>query len=137
MGVRQEADAILTRAKQAIASALNNEIAQIAKDNIQFRVESNVYPEYSPTMYERRMREGGLADTNLYQASVDEGSLTLTVRDDRHEVGVVESGEGYTWEDSDIYDMQPFPRPYFQDAENDVVLDGEAEAVLINKMLGI
>lgn len=132
MSIRAEADALMVLLDNAINSALSGPIAEIAKNDIQFRVNSNVYPLYTPLQYVRRGENGGLADTDMYVVNVDDGSHTLTVTDDRHEVGVVESGTGYTWEDSPIYRMQPYPRPYFDLAEEDVALDGEAETALID-----
>lgn len=137
MSLRDEANQILSMLDDTINAALAGPITEIAKNDIQFRVESDVYPLYTPMLYQRRGRSGGIADTSMYEASVDDATHTLTVRDDRPEVGIVESGTGYTWEESAIYHMQPFPRPYFDLAEEDVVLDGEAETALIDAITRI
>ena len=50
---------------------------------------------------------------------VDASGLTITVENTRTEpyvFDIVESGTGYTWDKSEIYRMQPFPRPYTQQA---------------------
>ena len=131
MSLSSEAEAILQRADLAINTALETDIAQIADECIQFRVQSNVYAKYEPTEYERRGTVGGIADPFMYSHSLDPASHTLTISDERREVGVVESGVGYTWTHSEIYKQQPFPRPYFMQAQEDVYADGEAAAALV------
>ena len=76
--------------------------------------QSNVYGAYSPTMYHRRHT---MDNPESYR--VDASGLTITVENTRTEpyvFDIVESGTGYTWEKSEIYRMQPFPRPYTQHA---------------------
>lgn len=137
MSLASEFAQIMQKAELAVNNCLATDISEIAGECIQFRVEHNVYTAYTPTMYKRRKRNGGIADPFMYSYSVDGGSHTLTVTDNRHEVGVVESGVGYTWEDSRIYGMQPFPRPYFKQAEEDVYSDGEAAAALVRAIQSI
>lgn len=131
MFTSNETEGIINRLNDAITECLEGDISQIAGECIQYRVEHDVYPLYSPTQYERRMRNGGIADPFMYSYNVDPSTQTLRVSDNRREVGVVESGIGYQWEDSQIYAMQPYPRPYFNKAEQDIIADGEAEAALI------
>lgn len=123
MSVLSEGMAIVNRAKSLVNQALAGEIAEMAKNEIAYMVETAVYPAYSPTEYKRRGTGGGLADKSLYE--VTNGDMTLTVSDNRREVGVVESGIGYQWENSQIYKMQPFPRPYFEQAEQNTAEDAE------------
>lgn len=123
MSIVSEGTAIVNQAKALVNQALAGEIADMAKNEISYMVQAAVYPAYSPTEYERRGMEGGLADTSKYQVTTDD--LSLTVSDNRHEVGVVESGVGYTWQHSRIYKMQPFPRPYFEQAEQNTATDAE------------
>lgn len=140
MSLTSEFAQIMQKAELAVNNCLETDIAQIAGECIQFRVEHNVYTAYTPygkDKYIRRKRNGGIADPLMYSYSVDGGNHTLTVTDNRHEVGVVESGVGYTWEDSRIYGMQPFPRPYFKQAEEDVYSDGEAAAALVRAIQSI
>lgn len=126
-----ETEGIINDLNKAIAACLEGDISQIAGECIQYRVENDVYPLYSPTQYKRRKRNGGIADPFMYSYNVDHSTNTLRVSDNRREVGVVESGVGYQWVYSHIYAMQPYPRPYFNKAEQDIVSDGEAEAALI------
>ena len=126
-----ETEGIINDLNKAIVACLEGDISQIAGECIQYRVENYVYPLYEPEEYVRRERKGGIADPSMYSYNVDPSTNTLRVSDNRREVGVVESGIGYQWEESDIYAMQPYPRPYFNKAEQDIVADGEAEAALI------
>lgn len=140
MSLTSEFAQIMQKAENAVNQCLATDIAQIAGECIQFRVENDVYPKYTPSgkeKYQRRKRNGGIADPFMYSYNVDTASHTLTVIDNRHEVGVVESGEGYTWESSRIFAMQPFPRPYFQQAQEDVYEDGEAAAALVRAVMNL
>ena len=128
---KSETEGIINDLNKSIVACLEGDISQIAGECIQYRVEHDVYPLYSPTKYGRRKRNGGLADPFMYSYNVDPSTNTLRVSDNRREVGVVESGTGYQWEESQIYAMQPYPRPYFSKADQDIVADGEAEAALI------
>lgn len=130
MDLKTEFEAIMSELKQAINGCLEGEISAIAGECIRSRVDSDVYPMYSPTQYIRRKGNGGIADPLMYVYNVDTSSHTLTVGDNRPEVSVVESGVGYTWEDSMIYRMQPYPRPYFPKADEDIQTNGEADAAL-------
>lgn len=137
MSLLSEMQEIMTKVDKAVNRCLETDISQIADECIQFRVESNVYSKYQPSEYERRGESGGIADPFMYSHNVDGASHTLTVIDNRHEVGVVESGTGYTWENSRIFGMQPFPRPYFADAQEDIYTDGEAHAALVRAIANI
>jgi hypothetical protein len=128
---KSETEGIINDLNKAIVACLEVDISQIAGECIQYRVEEDVYPLYTPTQYERRKRNGGIADPFMYSYNVDPSTQTLRVSDNRREVGVVESGVGYQWTESAIYAMQPYPRPYFNKAEQDIIADGEAEAALI------
>lgn len=131
MSLLNEMQELMLRVDNAVNECLATDISNIADECIQFRVQSNVYDKYQPSEYERRGANGGIADPFMYSHNVDTATHTLTVVDNRHEVGVVESGMGYTWTNSRIFGMQPFPRPYFADAQEDVYADGEAHAALI------
>lgn len=119
----EEANALMDRANELISVSMNEEITEMAKYLLSQSVKENVYPLYSPTQYNRRMDEGGLSDVRTYEATADDSTGDLheiQIADNRYEVGVVESGEGYTWKRSMIYQMQPYPRPYFSPADEKV-----------------
>lgn len=134
MSLVSEMQEIMDKVDKAVNLCLATDISKIADECIQFRVKSNVYDQYQPSEYERREKKGGIADPRMYSHNIDPITHTLTVIDERHEVGVVESGTGYTWEKSRIFKMQPFPRPYFADAQEDVYTDGEAHAAIVRAM---
>lgn len=124
--LRQEADEILNRANQAIQGAMNAQIAEGAKGILSAEVKRSVYPLYDPTQYVRRMDSGGLSDRDVYEVTEDGNAgdaHEIVIADNRPEVGVVESGTGYTWTYSVIYQMQPFPRPYFLLADARIEVD--------------
>lgn len=102
-------------------------------------VKENVYPAYSPTQYQRREDAGGLSDVDNY--TVEEGKLSLTLINETTGNGrysntqgwdpgpitdIIENGSGYHWTRSGIYQMQPYPRPFMEQA-----LDTFADVYLI------
>ena len=73
---------------------------------------SDVYGQYFPTMFHRQYL---LSQPGNYEVS--SGGMTMTVENTAMSEEVfnrIESGSGYTWRGSQIYQMQPFPRPYSQ-----------------------
>lgn len=138
MTLTQEANALMVEVADAVDVVLYNAMAETAKNFISARVYQNVYNVYTPhgkKKYKRRMDNGGLSDTKKYQIDVDRSTHTLTVSDHRPEVEVVESGYGYTWLDADETHIQKFPaqdrpRPYFDDAENDLESDEMVDVIL-------
>lgn len=97
--------------KQA-QKALKNEVAEEVKRTLKENIIDEVYDKYTPTEYERT---GGLYQDRNIEAIVN--GNTLSVRSTRTERGrdiaqIIESGIGYEWKDSRIYNMQPYPRPF-------------------------
>lgn len=99
--------------------ATSQDVLDMAKQEISHAAHAFVYPEYDPTVYKRRKNAGGLSDVNQYDEMVSIGKnwAEIHISDFRREAGVVERGVGYTWRNSLIYMLQPFPRPYFSRAE--------------------
>lgn len=93
-----------------------------------FAAYEHVYPLYSPTEYQRRLSGGGLGDPQNYE--VVPGELQLTLINNTTGNGgqpgeswtsgfindIIESGSGYGWRHSEIYQDQPYPRPFMQNA---------------------
>lgn len=129
-----DANEILNKVEARVHAALLNDCAPVVQQAIRESVYQNVYPLYSPSLYVRRMDEGGLTDVSRYDVYLDPATHTLTVADDRHEVGVVERGIGYTWEESRIYRYQPYPRPYFAPAEEAISASGVLDSLLQNAL---
>ena len=129
-GFMDEANAMLEKIADRIDATLLTTIAQTVSAQVSASVYKNVYPLYQPSQYVRRETAGGLPDASMYDVYLDPETHTLTVEDTRHEVGVVESGMGYDWEGSRIFKLQPFPRPYFQPAENELMASGELDQIM-------
>lgn len=129
--VMQDAEAILKKAQDIIGREMqwSHFPFQHMVKVVQKKIQSNVYDKYEPTQYKRRKKNGGLQDT--FQAhEIADGIDTIGIVDNRHETIVVESGEGYTWTNSRIYAMQPFPRPFYEAAEDELIADGQIENYL-------
>lgn len=140
MSLFDEANALINKMNAAISDCVNNEVREIAEGFIVERTVSNVYTQYIPTQYIRRMSAGGLQDKNMWKFEPDGSSTdlhTIKIRDDRREVGIVESGVGYKWRNSDIAKMEPYPRPYFQDAENDTATSSETVNALLSALKSV
>ena len=120
-GIQQQVDKILEKADKSINQVLNSVGQDEMKASMQKAVEMNVYGTYTPTVYQRRGRAGGLADPGRYVFKPARGkNHTVTLIDRRHESGVVESGTGYTFGPAG-HKHHPemwWPRPYSSDAEN-------------------
>lgn len=119
-----EANNMLSRIADSVDKTLLTTVSDAVCQSISESVYRNVYPLYTPSEYVRRGENGGLPDASQYDISLDPATHTLTVSDDRHEVAVVQSGMGYSWTESRIFRMQPYPRPYFPQAEAKLVSSG-------------
>lgn len=117
---------------EKINSALRNEVADTARDTMQEHVMSDVYDKYTPSQY---VRTGDLYKDIVTQM-VDDNTVSIenVTRDEetgRLVAPIVESGVGYTWKDSRIYNMQPFERPFVENTAKDLA-DGKAKIALAN-----
>lgn len=96
------------------------------QEHMAFSAFENVYPYYSPAGYDRRYANGGLGDPKNYE--VIPAKLMLTVINNTTGNGdqpgeswtsgpindIIENGVGYGWKHSEIYQSQPYPRPFMQ-----------------------
>ena len=102
---------------EAIADALDNEVAEEVKRTESEVIDRVVYQDYAPSMYVRRAN-GGLGDTSNMEHEITDGylvvrNLTPPNQDYRHNrlnspyiASAVEHGERYDfWSDS-------YPRPF-------------------------
>lgn len=118
---------------EAINDALEKEVLDEAKTVMKEEIQERVYDAYTPTKYKRRMQNGGLLDDKNIKHQVLTGSHTLYVRnvtDNGFTVETVETGKGYTWKNSAIY-QNPFPRPFHKPAEEELINSGRAKRALI------
>lgn len=95
-----------------INNALQNEVEKVVRQTLKENIIIEVYDKYNPTQYQRT---GGLYQDENIQTT--RGVNEIIVRSIREEEGrdiaeIIETGVGYTWTSSTIYNMQPFPRPF-------------------------
>lgn len=133
-GIEKEIQEFETILSAAIDNAMQNEVLDEVKDAMQLAIQERVYDAYQPSMYVRRgdgmeRGTGALTDPDVMEHSYNNGTHTLVVRDmakggdpkrpDRAEqllAPIIESGEGYTWERSEIAQSKA-PRPFHEAAE--------------------
>jgi hypothetical protein len=106
---------------QKIKKSLSNEVADVARDTMSKHVMSDVYQAYEPTQYQRT----GDLYKDISTAMKNDNTLEIENIARDEETGrliapVVESGEGYEWEKSRIYQMQPFPRPFVENTAKEL-----------------
>ena len=143
MGI--EADIALFNEKLDIAVALTmqNEVFEEARACILTAVFPDVYEKYTPhgkNPYERRYDNGGLSDyqnIELVASGTTGSGYEIEVRDMAEGIDgegpidqVIETGVGYSWTESDIYKKQPYPRPFYADAEKMMINNGLFENAL-------
>jgi hypothetical protein len=106
---------------EKIRKSLANEVADVARDTMSDHVKSDVYDVYEPSQYERT--------GDLYKdiSTTMKNDNTLIVKNESRDeesgrliAPVVEYGVGYEWEESRIYNMQPFPRPFVENTAKEL-----------------
>jgi hypothetical protein len=117
---------------QKIKKSLSNEVADVARDTMSKHVMSDVYQAYEPTQYQRT---GDLyKDISTTMKNDNTLEIENVARDEesgRLIAPVVESGEGYEWKKSRIYQMQPFPRPFVENTAKELE-SGLAKQALVD-----
>ncbi len=99
----------------------SSEAEQKLKETMSRFAMSDVYGQYFPTMYSRQYR---LSTPGNYTVSASADSITVENVNISDEIfNVIEGGSGYRWKGSQIYKMEPFPRPYTQHAIDSFVDD--------------
>lgn len=111
-----------------------------------------VYKGYTPKMYKRRKEAGGIADPANYEVTRKDLTLTVTNEttgnsmydqtdgwDPGYITDIIESGSGYHWRGSEIYQNQPWPRPFMEETGDrffDTVLAPTLDAVISDYLGG-
>lgn len=116
-----------------IKTAMKTSVSDVALDTLNKHVVEDVYSAYTPQGKNPYQRTYQLLE-DMEAKMIDEN--TLMVRSTREEDGrdiaeVIESGTGYMWEESKIYAMQPFPRPFHAEAKKELEEQGLARDALI------
>jgi hypothetical protein len=106
---------------EKIKKSLANEVSNVARETMSKHVITDVYDKYQPTEYERT----GDLYKDISTTMKNENTLVVenVARDEdsgRLIAPVVESGVGYEWEDSRIYKMQPFERPFVENTAKEL-----------------
>ena len=151
------ADAELDKIVKGIKTAIAQQLEAIKPDFADAMAKygsKKVYKAYVSTAkkkYQRRGVSGGLADPSNYEVS--RKGLTLTVInnttgnsayensdgwDEDYITDIIESGSGYHWRNSEIYQNQPWERPFMEETGDqfvDTVLAPTLDAV-ISEYLG-
>lgn len=142
VGIETDLAAFGARLDAAVANVMENFVHAAAQIAITKSIEENVYEKYDPTEYERRRERGGLTDPAnirirgghvIVSADGVQSVFEMEVEDvAKDEDGlpvaeIIESGEGYHWENSRIYqwerDGRPLRRPFYEPAEKIMALE--------------
>jgi hypothetical protein len=104
-----------------IRKALSSDVADEARDTMSDHVMKDVYDKYTPSQYQRT----GDLYKDIKTTMVNDNTLTVedTAKDNntgRLIAPIVESGTGYQWTNSRIYNMQPFPREFVKETYNEL-----------------
>ncbi|TVY09972.1 hypothetical protein [Paenibacillus cremeus] len=104
------------------SKVLKNEVAQTVTQEMSETIKEVEYPKYvshAENPYIRQMDDGGLSDVRNMQVEViDDNTISITNErmDGTTDVAqIFATGIGYTWKNSEIYSMQPFPRNFYAD----------------------
>lgn len=128
--------------KSDLFDAVEQELAEELENAIRDSIYKRVYATYRPTMYVRRADKGGITDTSKYVSAIYNSSevagssasslveIYLPFEDNgKNLISIIESGDGYTWEHSRIYQTHQ-PRPFLQEAAEDIIKDRSADGAI-------
>jgi hypothetical protein len=113
--------------KEEAQATLKDEVAKAAIDEMSTTILEETYPAYrseAKNPYIRRGLHDGLADkSNISVEIIDDNTISienLTTGNTRYPGstsgaidGLIVRGTGYTWRESAIYRLQPFPRDFY------------------------
>ena len=119
---------VFTEIENGINDFMNAETTKIVlQDKMVKSADANVYSYRSPATHPYQ-RRGTMKQLENYE--VIGGRLSLTVINTATGSGmagdlndIIEQGVGYEWENSEIYRLQPYPRPFMQEGIDTFVDD--------------
>lgn len=144
----EDLQAFMEAVNQSLDYVMEHEIAEITKSAISVMVETEVYRQYTPKVYQRQGEYGGLQDRNNMEATYDRITKTLTVEDVRDDpstkdwrwrktgdpentvADIVENGGPWSWR------VHIPPRPFHKPAEDFLIRTGYADQMLTREMEG-
>jgi hypothetical protein len=129
---------------QKINNALEQEVSHQARETMKDVIQTEVYDKYTSHAkepYVRHMSDGGLIDDeNIHTGLIDDGELVIrNTRNNIDDYGnapyrdvaaIVEEGINYDWKGSEIYKMQPYPRPFHKETARELDEKGLAKKAL-------
>ena len=123
----------------AVEDSLRTEVATKCVELIKQSADTNLYGAYTPSGQHKYERRFSYLKDGAYET--DANGLTLTISENIHGQGnaenlteVLEAGTPYEWTRSEIFKMQPYPRPFFGKAIDDGIASGEIDTALSNGM---
>lgn len=135
MSTKQMADKINELFLKDLYECFEEVFYELAMESMEMAVHKDVYAKYTPSGkgtaytngvggYRRRKGKGGLSDPSNFDIQIYQqpnGNIVGYVRNITRGVGkafeldeVIVNGMGYDWTESRIYNMQPFPRDFYQ-----------------------
>jgi hypothetical protein len=122
---------LMAKLQEQVQDAVKNNVVETIKDVETEHIREDVYNTYTPTMYQRRYEDNGLIDGENMKEVIkkEDNTISLDITNDTlgnpdPTVGyidsIIESGEGYTWKNSEIYQEQPYPRPFTENTYKDL-----------------
>jgi hypothetical protein len=120
-------DDVIKDTQMKINITLQKEIAEDIKALMKQHIKNDVYDAYTSSAkvpYVRRKENGGLLDNNNFQITFVKGQLivkNITKGKDNNEwiIPIIETGKGYTWEESEIYKTK-LSRPFNELTQDDL-----------------
>lgn len=100
--------------KQSLVSDVGNKVKQVMQEHII----DDVYDAYTPSAYERT----GKLMREIQVNKISDGVEISPVReeDDVYIPAVIESGQGYTWVNSEIYRTKQ-KRPFVENTKDEII----------------
>ena len=134
--------------KKQVTEVVIENVVSYVYATMQRMVEEVVYNAYSPTRYVRRGINDGLADVSNFEFKITDfntNGFTIfiwnntpispigdNIGEDLDEI-IVE-GDRYTWENSKIYALQPYPRDFYDATMYELIKNGTLYSSLKSKL---
>ena len=128
--------------RRDIIDAFLNEFVIYVKEILRENV-LDEYDKYTPSAYPRRKDKGGMSDVGNYTHTVkltNDGIILNIYNDTKTDNGedyldrYIIEGDKYTWKNSRIYDMQPFPRDFIKATIEDLQNNSNLRKILESKL---
>lgn len=126
---------LLNKIKGDVQKSLQIEVGELVKEKISEHVEDDVYDYYTPSLYKRT---GDLANKENMEVNVVGDCVIEVVNTTEHDgkliTPIVESGKGYTYNESNGYPNPPYSyqdeRPFMRNTAEELLNTNEHVIVL-------